>query len=298
MNKVISLFIFLGIGMLLCGCGLIPMSYTRTLPKPIISIKVVDSMTTEIIPNAEVICFYEKFRHKIKNFPPNVTNEFTYSHGSVLNTVKQADGTFIVEEKKVTAYSRFFIFEDYIVTISAKADKYIPFSIRYFPNAKPRGEHTWYNGSITKLTKDGQFIIFLDKVTTTPIRTIVVMDSLTKQPLLHAHVNYFYEWYHSPSGSFFRLSDNRFKDYVGEHVIPTVKHPDGTFFIEHDADSLIRQNVLVTISAKADNYIPFSLRSPAKALPLGERKWPHGARTLFTKEGIFMIYLEKGTQDQ
>jgi hypothetical protein len=121
----------------------------------------------------------------------------------------------------------------------------------------------------------------------------VVRDALTTQPVPHADVCYFYEVFQHEPAWVLRWSDTQFTTPLDDHVLPTVKRPDGTFLITNGLESPLRQNALVTISAKATNYIPFSLIAPAKAVPLGERTWFRGGRTVFTKEGTLTIYLEK-----
>jgi hypothetical protein len=294
MKKNVALVVIAAIGICLYGCGIIPMSYTRTLPKSIASIAVVDAMTGENIPDAEILCSYEKFVHKMTNFPPSVTQRFVETSGTVLSTTRHPDGTFFIETRDVTVSRKFFTIEDYTVTIRARSKAYIPMSLRYFPRGEPYGEHTWQNGSRTILTEDGHLTIRLERITTSPIHTFLVRDMLTQQPIPHADVHCFYEENPYPQGWFARWSENIVHSAIYGHTLPLVASSDGTFSLETREDFPMNQNVLVSIRVTAEHYRPFSLTTHVHALPLGERKWPRGERTVFTHEGIVTIYLEQG----
>ncbi len=158
--------ILLGVFCLLgSGCGLISIPRTRVLPEPVRVIELLDVETEAKVQHAETGCFITPYENWANSFPPYAWHDVIRPGDDdiVLSLVPDAGGRFSVETIRKTAYVKpygitplgFVIFEDYYVTITARAEGYMPFLFRYYPVNMPVGEHRWDNGSKTVLTETG-----------------------------------------------------------------------------------------------------------------------------------------------
>ena len=128
------------------GCALVPIPFSRTLPDPIRQIDVVQVDTGQPISNAVVVMRADRFKNWIRSFPPHYANIYTPpAETSIVVRLEQEEtGHFMPERRRVWRYVRPWgigplgttIHEDYAVTISVRADGYIPVTATYWPGGR------------------------------------------------------------------------------------------------------------------------------------------------------------------
>lgn len=125
------------------GCALVPFPVSRTLPNPIRQVEVVQQGTYQPIANAEVVIHAERFKNWIRSFPPQLVGDFTppAETGVVIPVQQAAPGRFTPERRRVWRYVRPWgigplgttIHEDYALSVSARAEGYMPLTVTYSP---------------------------------------------------------------------------------------------------------------------------------------------------------------------
>jgi len=142
LSRIFPSFAFLGLCMC-SGCALVPFPISRTLPNPIRQIEVVQEDTGQTISNAEVVIYADRFENWMRSFPPFYAAAYTPpAKTSLIIPLKQAAiGQFTSARMRVWRYDRLWgfgplgpiIYEDYTLTISARADDYNSVTATYYP---------------------------------------------------------------------------------------------------------------------------------------------------------------------
>ncbi len=164
------------VGLIACsGCAIVPFPVSRTLPDPICRIQVIEQGTVQPIAKAEVVVHAERFKNWMRSFPPHCTAEFTPAgETSVVVSLHQlADGCFTPEPRKVRRYVRPWgigplgttIHEDYVLTVSARAEGYTAVTATYSPagDMNPSSEITREVAPVCfpQFGTDGTLTVFL-----------------------------------------------------------------------------------------------------------------------------------------
>jgi hypothetical protein len=126
------------------GCAIIPFSVSRTLPDPIQKVEVLKEETGQPVENPEVVMYAERFKNWTRSFPPHYTAAYIPpTQASVVVPLQgTTHGSFIPEKRRVRRAIRPWgigplgttIYEDYSLTVSARAAGRIPVTARYWPD--------------------------------------------------------------------------------------------------------------------------------------------------------------------
>ncbi|MEY4385876.1 MAG: hypothetical protein RLY20_1159 [Verrucomicrobiota bacterium] len=136
---------FLTLGLLvisLCsGCGLVPVPSAHYIPNPPGRIELMDGLTKQVITNAEVAMFADRYSNWMKSFPPSCSSDFKTPRATsvVLNLHRDAAGRFVPERRRVKCNIRpwgfgplgMAMYDDYAVTVSARSQGYLPISVTF-----------------------------------------------------------------------------------------------------------------------------------------------------------------------
>jgi hypothetical protein len=116
---------------------------SRMLPDPIRQVDVVQADTGQMVSNAEVVIYADRFTNWIRSFPPRYAVTYTPpAETSIIVPLKQEPkGKFTTGRLRVSRYVRPWgigplgtaIHEDYTLTISVRAVGYNPVTATYCP---------------------------------------------------------------------------------------------------------------------------------------------------------------------
>ncbi len=137
-----SFCIFLSVSMT-SGCGLLQIPYPRTLPEPIKQIVVVQEGTNQPIADSEVVIHANRHKNWMMSFSPMYGDEFRPPTETtiIIPVIPVEAGCFTPEPTKVWCRLHIWglgplgttIYEDYPVTVYARAEGYAPVSATYWP---------------------------------------------------------------------------------------------------------------------------------------------------------------------
>jgi hypothetical protein len=129
------------------GCGLVPIPYSRSLPGPVSSVRVVDAYTGDDITDAQVSATVWKYENWMRTFPPSISSKGDTTPPDLflsqeqLQVTRQSDHIFQIQRIKRMACAKPWgigplgttVYEDYGVNITAKASGFYPIFFSYYP---------------------------------------------------------------------------------------------------------------------------------------------------------------------
>jgi hypothetical protein len=137
----------LGFLLLSSGCALVPIPIPRALPEPVRRVAIVDAKTGVPITNAEVVMYADRFTNWMRSFPPRCSDDYIPPSANSLEIrlKSTATGQFVPIRKHVWRFVRPWgigplgttLYEDYEVTVAARAPDYLSSSVSWSPGAPP-----------------------------------------------------------------------------------------------------------------------------------------------------------------